>query len=159
VGVRAAHPADAETIAAIHAQGIEDRTATFETRPMDPAAISDAIAHWALYLVFERDGEVLGFAKINPYEDRSSYYDGIAEATIYVERSARGEGIGSALLNGLAEAAEGRGLHKLTAKVFAENEASLALCEACGFRRVGTHHRHGRLDGVWRDVVVLERSL
>src|SRR5262245_29179751 len=126
---------------------------------MDPAAISEAINHWALFLVFERDGEVLGYAKTSPYEDRSAYYNGIAEATVYVERGARGTGIGRELLNELSEAGRGRGLHKLTAKIFAENEASVRLCKECGFREVGTHHRHGRLDGEWKDVVVLERSL
>ena len=109
--------------------------------------------------MLERSGEVIGFAKADPYEDRSHYYDGIGEATVYVERDARGGGAGRALLDALIEAGRGRGLHKLTAKVFASNEASIALFHACGFRTVGTHLRHGRLEEEWLDVVLLERSL
>ncbi|MDP9188821.1 MAG: GNAT family N-acetyltransferase [Actinomycetota bacterium] len=138
---------------------MRERGATFETRLRDPAAVSEAIAHWLLCLVFVRDDEVLGFAKAAPYEDRSRYYDGIGEATIFVEREARGERIGGALLAALADSARARGLHKLTAKIFASNAASVRLFEACGFRVVGTHLRHGELDGDWRDVVLVERSL
>jgi phosphinothricin acetyltransferase len=110
-------------------------------------------------VVAERDGEVIGFAKADPYEDRSHYYDGIGEATIYVAREARGSGTGSTLLAALVQAAKDRGLHKLTAKIFAGNAASLAMFDRGGFRTVGTHKRHGQLDGEWLDVVMLERSL
>ena len=133
--------------------------ATFETRLKDPAAISDAIAHWLCCIVCERGDELIGFAKAAPYEDRSRYYDGVGEATVYVAREHRGAGVGGPLLETLVDAARTRDLHKLTAKVFAGNEASLRLFERAGFRTVGTHRRHGELDGEWLDVVVLERSL
>ncbi len=107
----------------------------------------------------ERAGVVTGFGKVGPYDDASHYYRDIGEATIYVERESRRQGTGRALLEALAAAARGRGLHKLTAKVMAGNAASIALFEGCGFRVVGTHHRHGELEGEWLDVVVLERSL
>jgi L-amino acid N-acyltransferase YncA len=157
--IRTARPADGEAIAAIHDQGIKERAATFETRPRDPAAVSGLIADRALLLVAERQGQVVAFAKAGPYEDRSPYYDGISEATIFVERKARRRGIGRALLTALAEAARESGHHKLTAKIFAENDSSIGLFETCDFRIVGTHRRHGRLDGEWKDVVVVERSL
>jgi L-amino acid N-acyltransferase YncA len=157
--IRAARPADAEAIAAIHDQGIEERTATFETRPSDATAVSGLIAERALLLVADCRGQVVAFAKARPYEDRSPYYDGISEATIFVERQARRRGIGRALLAALAKAARERGQHKLTAKIFAQNDSSIGLFEACDFRIVGTHRRHGRLDGEWVDVVVVERSL
>ncbi|MGZ5320831.1 MAG: N-acetyltransferase family protein [Solirubrobacterales bacterium] len=157
--MRPARPADAEAIAAIHNQGIEERIATFETRLKDPAAISDLISHWALCLVYEDESGVAGFAKVGPYEDRSHYYAGVGEATIFVEREMRGRRIGRRLLEALVVAARGRGLHKLTAKIMAANETSIALFEACGFRRVGTHLRHGQLDGEWLDVVLDEISL
>ena len=84
---------------------------------------------------------------------------GIGEATLYVDRGRRREGIGRELLEAVCKAAGGRHFHKLTAKVFAGNDPSLALFEACGFRRVGVHERHASLDGEWKDVVLLERSL
>lgn len=157
--IRPARPADAEAIARIHNQGIEEGNATFQTRLRTPEGISDAIAHWILCLVCERDGEVVGFAKAGPYEDSSRYYEGIGEATVFVARDARGQGVGHTLLEGLCDAAGGRDLHKLTAKILDGNEASVALFEACGFRVVGTHRRHGRLEGAWRDVILMERSL
>jgi len=158
-GVRPAREADAEAIAAIHNQGIAERVATFETRPTDPGRVEELITHWVLHLVHEDAAGVNGFAKVGSYDDRSHYYEGVGEATIFVERGARGRGVGRALLNALAVAAAERGFHKLTAKVMADNEPSLRLFAACGFRTVGTHHRHGRLEGEWKDVVVLERSL
>ncbi|HEX2360115.1 MAG TPA: GNAT family N-acetyltransferase [Solirubrobacterales bacterium] len=157
--VRAATEADAEAIAAIHNQGIGERSATFETRLKSAEPIAERIAHWGLYLVAEEEGEVIGFAKAGPYEDRSHYYEGIGEATIFVERDHREHGAGRALLEALVEAARRRGLHKLTAKIIAGNGASIRLFESSGFRIVGTHERHGQLEGEWLDVVVLERSL
>ena len=157
--VRAASPADAEAIARIHAEGIEDRVATFETTPPPAGKIAALIQAGTLLLVAERDGGVIGFAKAGPYSDEAAYYSGIAEATVYVARSARGSGVGRALLESLAAAAEARGDYKLIGKVFASNEVSLRLFSALGWREVGVHVRHGRLDGEWKDVVVVERLL
>lgn len=159
MSVRAANAGDSESIAAIHNQGIEERIATFETNPKRAEDVRTLIEGGALVLVCEQDGAVSGFAKVGPYDDGSHYYSGIGEATLYVERSARRAGIGRELLTELCGAAGRRGLHKLVAKVFTTNEASLALFEACGFRRVGVHERHASLDGEWRDVVMVERSL
>lgn len=157
--VRPATEADAAAIAAIHNQGIDERTSSFETRPKTAEPIAELIAHWALYLVAESGGKVVGFAKAGPYDDHAHYYEGVGEATIYVERDWRGRGAGRALLEALVQAARGRGLHKLTAKIVTENEGSIRLFESCGFRTVGTHLRHGELEGRWLDVVVMERSL
>jgi L-amino acid N-acyltransferase YncA len=157
--VRPAQPADAEAIAAIHNQGIEERRATFETHLKEPGAVSTQIAHWLLCLVYETEEGVVGFAKAGSYDDHAHYYDGIGEATIFIDRAHRGRGIGRALLEALVQSARERGLYKLTAKVMAINEGSLKLFEQCGFRRVGTHLRHGQLDGEWLDVVIVERSL
>lgn len=110
-------------------------------------------------MVGPRDGEVIGFAKAGRYDDHSHYYEGVGEATVYIAREARGSGHGAVLLEALVDAATARGLHKLTAKVFAANEASLKLFAGGGFRTVGVHERHGRLDGDWLDVVLLEREL
>jgi L-amino acid N-acyltransferase YncA len=84
-------------------------------------------------------------------------YRGVAEASVYVAQRGRGNGIGLALLKALIEAAEAAGIWTLEAKIFPENAASLALCERCGFRRVGVRERLGCHKGVWRDVVLLER--
>ena len=72
---------------------------------------------------------------------------------------ARGGGVGKTLVNRLHDACRERGYWKLIAKVFPRNEASAALLRGCGFRDVGLHLRHGRLDGEWLDVLILERSL
>jgi L-amino acid N-acyltransferase YncA len=157
--VRLAQPGDAAAIAAIFNQGIEERVATFETHPKTTEGIAELISAGSLIVVAERDGRVVGFAKAGPYDDASAYYRGINEATLYVERGARRSGIGRALLEALADAAAERGLYKLTAKIFSSNQPSVALFRACGFREVGVHHRHGNLDGEWKDVTVVERSL
>ena len=155
--VRRAVPADASAIAAIYAQGIAERQATFETSP--PGA--EACAAWIggpLTLVVEDDGAVTGWARVFAYSDRC-VYDGVGEYTIYLDRAARGRGAGTALLEALVAAAEAEGFYKLVGKLMADNAASIALARRCGFREVGVHVRHGRLDGAWRDVLVVERLI
>lgn len=156
--MRPAETADAPAIAAIHAQGIEDGDATFDPAPSPPAEITDRIGTGQPLVVAQRDDEVVGWAGLFPYSTRP-VYDGVAECSVYVSRAARQAGVGTRLIAELAEAAERAGRYKLIGKVFPENRASLRLLGRCGFREVGVHHRHGRLDGRWRDVVVLERLL
>lgn len=99
--------------------------------------------------------ELLGWAASYPYSPRPVYAT-VAEYSVYVAPEAAGRGVGRALLSALEERAEQGGLHKLTSRIFPENTASLALARSLGFREVGLHRRHARLDGVWRDVVTVE---
>jgi len=156
--IRAAEPADAPAIARIYNQGIAGRQATFETRPRDVQDVLQWLEAPAPLLVAERDGAVAGFARVSAYSDRE-VYAGVGEYGIYLDADARGGGIGTRLLDALLEAAEAAGYHKLTAKLFTGNQASLALARRCGFREVGVHRHHARLDGEWRDVLVVERLL
>ena len=112
-----------------------------------------------MVMVAERSDRVVGFARISPYDDAHHYYSGVGEATLYVDPKARRGGVGVALLTGLAEEAKPRGYHKLVGKIFTSNEPSIALVKSCGWREVGVHRRHGRLDGEWIDVLVVERLL
>jgi len=157
--IRPATPADAAAMARIYNQGIAERVATFETREKSADELAALIESGALALVADRDGEVLAFVTVGPYDDASHYYAGIGEATMYVDPDSRRFGIGRALMEGVAAAAEERGYYKLIGKIFASNAASIALVTACGWREVGVHRRHGRLDGEWKDVVVVELLL
>jgi L-amino acid N-acyltransferase YncA len=158
--IRPAEPADAEAIAAIYNQGIEERQATFQTRPHEPGELELKIEQrGGQLLVAEREGKVLGWAGWSGYDDPADYYAGVAECAVYVAREARGAGVGIELLGGLAAEAPQFGVHKLLAKVFTSNEASIALFRRGEYREVGTHLRHGRLDGEWKDVLMLERLL
>lgn len=110
-------------------------------------------------LVAEAAGRLVGWASVGPYDDAHDYYAGVGEATLYVDREARHHGAGRALLDGLADHAARRGFHKLTGKIFTSNEPSIALVKSCGWREVGVHRPHSRLDGEWKDVLVVERPL
>jgi L-amino acid N-acyltransferase YncA len=159
VRVRRAVRGDAEAVVAIHAEAIAERESTFETEPPTAAAVGDAIdAPDHLWLVAERDGEIVGWAAAAPYSTRP-VYAGIAECSIYVTEAARGTGIGTRLIEELATAAARRGLHKLVGKLFPTNRASRRLVQRAGFRTVGLHRRHGLLGGRWRDVLLVERLL
>jgi len=157
--IRAARAADADAVAEIYNAGIRERTSTFETREREPGEIAERIGMERFpFLVAEVDGRIGGWAATSEYSGRE-VYAGIAECSVYVDTSLRGRGIGTALLSALAEKAELRGFHKLTGKLFTSNEASRRLVERGGFRVVGTHLRHGTLDGEWRDVILVERVL
>jgi L-amino acid N-acyltransferase YncA len=129
--------------------------AWFETEPPPPARFAARIEGGEPLIVAERDGRVVAWASILPYSDRCAY-SGVGEYTIYVDGAAQGGGVGRQLLERLLEIAVDRGYYKLTSRIFPSNTASLALARRCGFREVGLHRRHGRLDGEWRDVVVVE---
>lgn len=108
--------------------------------------------------VTDQDGQIAGYAATFTYADRCCYA-GIAEFSVYVRRSHRGQGVGVVAMQALIEAATTAGYWKLLSRVFVENEASLALMAKVGFRQVGVHEKHGKLDDVWRDVVAVERLL
>jgi phosphinothricin acetyltransferase len=158
VTIRRANPGDAERVAAIYNEGIAERDATFETRPRSKAEVAGWMVGQMPVLVAEVDGRVVGFAKIRSYSERA-VYAGIGEHGVYVAAEARRHGVGRALLGALAEAGGDAGLYKLTSRIFATNTASIALHESAGFTIVGVQRRHGQLEGVWRDCVLVERLL
>ena len=159
IRIRPALPEDAEVVARIYNQGIAERQATFETRPRTTEEIHAWLEDKRPFLVAtdERDRPV-GFARLMPYSTRKAYA-GIGEHGIYVDPAARGRGVAIALLNELAQAAEQAGYHKLTSRIFTTNEASLRLHRRAGFTEVGIQRRHGRLDGEWKDTMLVERLL
>lgn len=158
--VRPAAAHDAASIAGIYNQGIADRGATFETEPRSADDIAARLGDSSRFplLVAEDDGTVIGWAGLSSYRARACYA-GIAEFSIYLARAARGRGVGSTLLEALVVAAREAGYTKLVSRVFPFNTASRALCRACGFREVGVYEKHGRLDGQWVDVVIVERLI
>lgn len=158
ITTRPATPDDAAAIAAIYNQGIAERIATFETRPRG----ADEVRAWfdAPYpiVVAEEAGQVLAFASTSTYRPRDCYA-GVAEFSVYAARAARGRGAGRAAMEALIVAATAAGFWKLVSRVFVENTASRALLRGLGFREVGVYERHARLDGAWRDVVIVELLL
>jgi L-amino acid N-acyltransferase YncA len=156
--VRNARIEDAEAIASIYNDGITDRIATFETRLRTPEDIRAWFSRQYPMVVVELDDTVIGFARTDRYRERECYQH-IAEYSVYVARRARLLGAGHAALSALVVAASRAGLTKLVSRIFVENTASRRLAAAEQFREVGVYQRHGQLDGVWRDVVIVERLL
>jgi L-amino acid N-acyltransferase YncA len=148
-------PDDWPAVREIYEQGIATKQATFET-----AAPSweewDANHFVDLRLVAEVDGTVIGWAALSPVSRRACYA-GVAEESVYVAEEARGRGVGTALLDRLLAGADEAGFWTIQTSIFPENVASIALHKRCGFRVVGTRERIARLDGTWRDTVLLER--
>ncbi len=159
--VRPAVRVDAEAIARIYTQGIEERIATFET---EPRSTEDMVAYLAEregkypVIVAEQNGQVVAWAGAGSYRSRDCYA-GVCEFSVYADRAARGSGAAQAALQGLIEACESRGFWKLVSRIFPENGPSRGLCRKVGFREVGVYQRHGKLDGQWRDTVIVERLL
>ena len=155
---RPATPADAAAMARIYNEGIEDRVATFETRLRSAADVEAWFDGVHPIVVVEDTTGIVAFASTSAYRPRDCYA-GIAEASVYVARGARRQGAGRVALVALIRAAEEAGYWKLLSRIFPENAASRALVKGLGFREVGVYEKHGRLDGVWRNVVIVERLL
>jgi len=155
---RAATPEDAEAIARIYNQGIEDRVGTFETQPRSAENVRAWFDGQHPIVVVEDADEVLAFAATSTYRPRDCYA-GVAEFSVYVARERRGRGAGRLAMLALLHAAEAAGFWKLVSRVFVENAPSRALLGTLGFREVGVYEKHGQLDGIWRDVVIVERLI
>jgi L-amino acid N-acyltransferase YncA len=158
VNARSATAADAAAIARIYNEGIEDRVATFETKPRTENDVKSWLDGTHPVVVVEEGGAVIAYAATSAYRPRACY-SGIAEFSVYVARSARGKGAGKAAMDALIPAAAKNGFWKLVSRVFPENTASRGLLRSLGFREVGLYERHGKLDGEWRDVVIVEKLI
>jgi phosphinothricin acetyltransferase len=158
VKARPAASEDATAIARIYNGGIEERGATFETRARTAEEIRSWFGGRRPVIVAEEDGDVVAFAATSEYRPRGCYA-GVAEFSVYVESAARGRGTGRVAMEALIRSAERAGFWKLLSRVFVENEPSRRLLRSLGFREVGVYEKHGRLDGAWRDVVIVERLI
>jgi L-amino acid N-acyltransferase YncA len=157
VVVEAMRPEDWPAVREIYEEGIAGGNATFEMYAPTWDAWNRARLRECRLVARDGEGEpVLGWVALSPVSERA-VYRGVAELSIYVAGAARGRGVGRALLRQLIAASEEAGIWTLQAGVLAENEASLSLHRACGFREVGRRERIGRHGDVWRDVVLLER--
>lgn len=153
--IRTLQKSDYPAVQMIYQQGIETGDATFET----------GIKNWALWdqntaqagrLVAVEDSSVLGWACLSDVASRC-VYRGVAETSVYIEAGARGRGLGLMLLNALVTASEEAGYWTLQARIFPENTVSIAIHLRAGFEAMGLHKKLGKLNGVWRDVQLLER--
>jgi len=153
--IRALQKPDFPAVQAIYQQGIETGDATFET----------GVKNWSLWdqntaqagrLVVVEDGSVLAWACLSDVASRC-VYRGVAETSVYIDASARGQGLGLILLNALVEASEKAGYWTLQARIFPENAASIVIHQRAGFESLGLHKKLGKLNGIWRDVQLLER--
>ena len=147
---------DWEVVRAIYLQGIATGNATFETEAPSWEAWDKAHLAEPRLVAREGAGRVLGWAALTPVSGRC-VYAGVGDLSVYVADEARGRGVGRALLEALIEFSERAGIWTLQAGIFPENAASLALHRACGFRDVGRRERIGKMNGMWRDVLLLER--
>ena len=155
---RAATRSDAARIATIYNQGIEDRVATYETEPRTPGQILRWFTEGYPVFVAGENQIMQAYAIAFPYRSRPCY-DGVREFSVYVARESRGRGFGKAALGALIDDAKARGWWKLLSRIFPENQASRKLCAVLGFREVGIYEKHARLDGKWRDTVIVEKLL
>ena len=152
------HPDHWPAIREIYGQGIATGNATFETELPDWTKWDSGHRRDCRLVAVETSDQhnVLGWAALSPVSSRH-VYRGVAEVSVYVGSSARGRGIAKALLRALIRESEGAGIWTLQAGVFPENAPSITVHKSCGFREVGVRHKIGSLNGIWRDVQLLER--
>jgi L-amino acid N-acyltransferase YncA len=148
-------PKDWPAVREIYLEGIATRQATFETQA--PSWEVWEASHSSFARLVARENEtVVGWAALSPVSSRQAYA-GVAEVSVYVAESQRGLGLGRQLLEALIAASEANGIWSLQAVMFRENAGSVALHRRCGFREVGQRERIAKLDGAWRDTILLER--
>jgi L-amino acid N-acyltransferase YncA len=162
LAIRSARPKDIPAITRIYNQGIEDRIATFE---VDAKTEADVMT-WLLderptryaVLVAESNGTIAGWAALRPYSHRCAYA-GVGDLSVYVERDARGKGVGEQLLTALEQSARAEDFHKIVLFTLPFNEAGQRLYRKRGFREVGIFREQGTLDGRLVDVMIMEKIL
>jgi len=158
--IRDATRADAEALAIIYNQGIEDRVATFETDMRDTAERTEWLEshdpEHPVIVAEDAAGRVIGWAAISPISDRCCYR-GVGEYSVYIRRDSRGAGLGTRLVQAIIERASSLGYWKLIGRMFTDNQPTIRIAKSLGFREVGVLRKHGKLDGKWRDVLEVER--
>ena len=148
-------PSDWEQVRAIYLEGIGSGNATFETEAPSWESWDKSHLRFAR-LIAQTEDEIVGWAALSPVSQRC-VYGGVAEVSVYVSQAHRHAGVGRKLLDTLISESEQNGIWALQAGMFPENAGSLALHKTCGFREVGRRERIGKLNGVWRDTILLER--
>ncbi len=156
--IRAARVEDAKEIARIYNQGVQDRAATFENAYVTPeerylwlAARPEKYP----VLVAEVKHTLMGWSSLAPYSPRACY-NGIAELSIFIERSLRGHGVAQELMKAMQTAAGEKGFYKLIGRIVADNQPARKLCQLMGWKEVGIHEKHGKLGAEWHDLVLVE---
>ena len=139
----------------IYLQGIATGNATFEQSPPEWKEWDERHLP-SCRLVARVESRIVGWAALSPVSSRC-VYGGVAEVSIYIAEDARGHGVGRRLLAALVDASEQNGIWTLQAGIFPENQASIRLHQQAGFRIVGRRERLGCMNGVWRDIVLMER--
>ena len=153
--IRTMGAADWDQVRAIYLEGIATGHATFETGA--PLFTEWDKAHLPFARLVAQQGETtVGWAALSPVSQRC-VYGGVAEVSVYVSAANRGSGVGRKLLNALINESEQNGIWTLQAGIFPENVGSLKVHRACGFREVGRRERIGKMNGAWRDTILLER--
>lgn len=148
-------PDDWPAVRAIYAEGIATRQATFETETPEWEAWNNARLD-VCRLVVRQANQVIAWAALSPVS-RRPVYAGVAEHSIYVAGSARGQGVGKFLLQALIESSEAAGIWTIQSSIFPENTATRALHTSCGFREVGYREKIACHHGIWRDTILIER--
>lgn len=158
IKIRPARVEDAKEVARIYNQGVQDRAATFENAYVTPEErYLWIVARPEKYpvLVAEVKHTLMGWASLNPHSPRACYR-GIAELSIYIDRSLRGHGVGQELMRAMQDVAREKGYYKIVGNIIADNEAGRKLCQVTGWRVVGVHEKHGKLENAWHDLVLVE---
>ncbi len=148
-------PSDWKAVKEIYEEGIATGNATFQqSAPEWEEWNNNHLAHSRI--IAKEEDNILGWAALTPVSGRC-VYAGVAEVSVYVSDKARGRGLGKQLLQKLIEESEANNLWTLQAGIFPENISSIKIHENCGFRTIGKRERIGKMNGVWRDTVLLER--
>src|ERR1051325_3402320 len=153
--IQSMQAADWESVREIYLEGISTGHATFEGSA--PSWEQWNTTHFSFARLVARQGDLIfGWAGFRSVSQRC-VYGGVAEVSGYVAAESRGSGVGQTLLQALVKESEQNGIWTLQAGIFPENQSSLALHRRCGFREVGRRERIGKMNGVWRDTILLER--
>jgi phosphinothricin acetyltransferase len=140
----------------IYESGIVTGHATFQTEAPDFESWDRSHRKTCRLVMTDEQDQVVGWAALTPVSDRC-VYGGVAEVSVYIDSDHRGKGIGKKLLQALIHESEKENLWTLQAGIFPENKASIALHEQCGFRQIGYREKIGKMNGTWRDTILLER--
>jgi L-amino acid N-acyltransferase YncA/DNA-binding transcriptional ArsR family regulator len=155
ISVRALEQEDWPAVRRIYDDGIATGVATFDTTVPTRDSLDSAWSPGHRW-VADVDGSVAGWTALSPVSDRECY-SGVAESTVFVGTAHRGQGVGKALIRHQVDSADAAGLWTLQTTVFTENRAGIALHHSAGYRTVGVRERIAQVDGVWHDIVLMER--